>query len=48
MLQEETKVALNAVESPPAVLADITAGRWDLVLQQMQNIELPIDLVRGR
>ena len=31
VLQEETKVALNAVESPQALLSDITAGRWDSV-----------------
>jgi WD40 repeat-containing protein SMU1 len=46
VLQEETKVALNAVESPQALLSDITAGRWDSVLRQFAMLELPIDILQ--
>jgi WD40 repeat-containing protein SMU1 len=40
-LQDETGVALNAVPSPTALTADITAGKWDSVLQIVGTLKLP-------
>ena len=39
--QAECNVALNAVDSVDAFLADVTAGRWDLVLPQVAHLRLP-------
>lgn len=41
MLQEETGVKLNSIDNPDALAADIRAGRWDAVLEQVTALEIP-------
>lgn len=40
-LQAETGVTMNTVEDLPALVADITNGRWDAVLRHVAHLTLP-------
>eukprot|EP00405_Crypthecodinium_cohnii_P050918 CAMPEP_0206593660 /NCGR_PEP_ID=MMETSP0325_2-20121206/41809_1 /ASSEMBLY_ACC=CAM_ASM_000347 /TAXON_ID=2866 /ORGANISM="Crypthecodinium cohnii, Strain Seligo" /LENGTH=512 /DNA_ID=CAMNT_0054103769 /DNA_START=201 /DNA_END=1736 /DNA_ORIENTATION=- len=40
-LQEESRVALNTVDSLDALMGDINQGRWDHVLQTVSYLSLP-------
>lgn len=40
-LQDETGVALNAVDNADAFAADVMAGRWDLVVSTVATLKLP-------
>ncbi len=41
ILQEEAGVKLNSIDDPDALAADIRAGRWDAVLEQVTALEIP-------
>ncbi|CAJ1430246.1 unnamed protein product [Effrenium voratum] len=45
-LQEESRVALNAVDSLDALLSDINKGQWDSVLQAVSYLSLPANVLQ--
>ena len=44
-LQQETGISLNTVENTELFLSDIQFGRWDRVLQQIQDMNLPTEIL---
>jgi WD40 repeat-containing protein SMU1 len=42
-LQRESGVTLNTVDNVDSFLNDIRHGRWDLVLNQVGTLKLPLD-----
>ncbi|KAJ3219297.1 Serine/threonine-protein kinase smu1 [Dinochytrium kinnereticum] len=41
-LQEESAIHLNAVDSIDAFLANVHAGKWDLVLKAISHVKIPM------
>lgn len=44
-LQQETGISLNTVENTELFLSDIQFGRWDRVLQQIQDMNFPTEIL---
>ena len=43
MLQTESQVALNTVESVEGFLTDVQTGNWDAVLTACASLQLPVN-----
>ncbi|KAJ3076678.1 Serine/threonine-protein kinase smu1 [Podochytrium sp. JEL0797] len=41
VLQEETSIALNTVDSLDSFVLDVTQGNWDIVLKAVANLSIP-------
>jgi WD40 repeat-containing protein SMU1 len=43
VLQDETAVSMNTVESLEGFVGEIATGRWDAVLRQLESLKIPVD-----